>query len=44
MNKSLLSIVLIIIAQACNPSPESAKSLSLPQGDAIEGEKVLIKY
>jgi hypothetical protein len=46
MNKSilLLPIVFFFVFQACNPSPESTKGFSLPQGDAIEGEKVFMKY
>jgi len=46
MNKSMLliTIVLILGLQACNPNPESVKGFSLPQGNAVEGEKVLMKY
>lgn len=46
MNKSmlLLPIVLILVLQACIPSPESPIGFSLPQGNAVEGEKVFIRY
>jgi len=46
MNRAflLLSIVLIWNFQACNPSPDSQIGFSLPQGDAVEGEKVFMKY
>lgn len=44
MQKLLLLIFLILGLQTCTPSPESPVGFSLPQGDAIEGEKVFMKY
>ena len=44
MNKLLLSIVLTLGLQACEPGPESPTGFSLPKGDAVEGEKVFMKY
>lgn len=44
MNKLLLSIVLTLGLQACKPGPESLIGFSLPKGDAVEGEKVFMKY
>ena len=41
MNTLLLSIVLTLGLQACDPGPESPVGFSLPKGDAVEGEKVL---
>lgn len=48
MNKLMflvvLSIIIILVLQACNPGPDSVKGFRLPQGDATEGEKVFMKY
>jgi sulfur-oxidizing protein SoxX len=44
MNKLLFSIALILGLQACVPGPESPVGFSLPKGDAVEGEKVFMKY
>jgi len=46
MNKSqlLLPLLLLLNLQGCNSGPESPRGFSLPKGDAVEGEKVLIKY
>lgn len=46
MNKPclLLPLVLLLNLLSCRPSPESPKGFSLPQGDAVEGEKVLMRY
>lgn len=40
----LIPICIILFFQACSPSPESPVGFSLPKGDAIEGEKVFMKY
>jgi hypothetical protein len=44
MNTLLLPIVLILGLQACTPDPKSAKGFNMPKGDAVEGEKVFMKY
>lgn len=46
MNKSILLLLLVLNLnlQGCNPGPESPRGFSLPQGDAVEGEKVFMKY
>ncbi|MFT4993829.1 MAG: sulfur-oxidizing protein SoxX [Paraglaciecola sp.] len=46
MNKSnlLLSLIFTFILQGCNPGPDSPRGFSLPSGDAVKGEKVLMKY
>jgi len=47
MNKSIILLPLFVLAlslQGCFPGPESPKGFSLPKGDAVEGEKVLMKY
>ena len=47
MNKSLLilsSFLLIFIMVACDSGPNSPKGFSLPEGDAVNGEKVFMKF
>ena len=44
MNTLLLSIILMLSLQACDPGPESPVGFNLPKGDAVEGEKVFMKY
>jgi sulfur-oxidizing protein SoxX len=40
----LLLLVLNLHLLGCNPVPEAPKGFSLPQGNALAGEKVFLKY
>jgi cytochrome c2 len=49
MHKSLLLLPLVVSVLSikllgCSPGHESPKGFSLPQGDAVEGEKVFMQY
>ena len=38
------SILLIIVVAACDSGPNSPRGFSLPEGDAVNGEKVFMKF
>jgi mono/diheme cytochrome c family protein len=46
MNKSILLLlpILTLNLQGCSPGAESPRGFSLPRGNAVEGEKVFMKY
>jgi sulfur-oxidizing protein SoxX len=46
MNKSLslFALTFLLALQGCDSSPESPRGFSLPEGNAVEGEKVFTKY